>query len=194
MLKNLELKKINPKEQSIFQAAYELFTEVGIDETTISGIAKKAGIGKGTFYLYFENKYDLLEKIILAKTRDVLSQAIAEVKELEHENFEDEVLSFVDSIIEYLKENKRLLKLIYKNLSWGIFKKAYRDYDEISEIYTLFEKGYVATNLSEEEIKMKLFMIIELTGSVCYSSIILEGPHHIDITKEYLFDVIKKIL
>ncbi|HEY4543961.1 MAG TPA: TetR/AcrR family transcriptional regulator [Tissierellaceae bacterium] len=193
MLAKIDIKK-NDKEQSLFEAAYELFTEKGINETTISSIAKKAGVGKGTFYLYFENKYDILEKIILDKSKDVLTQAVENVREKNYDSFEDEVLDFVNSIIEYLKDNRILLKLIYKNLSWGIFKKAYRDYDEIYEIYNLFERGYKDTDLSEEEIKMKLFMIIELTGSVCYSSIILEGPSDIDTMKEYLFDVIRKIL
>jgi hypothetical protein len=37
-------------------------------------------------------------------------------------------------------------------------------------------------------------MIIELTGSVCYSSIILEEPANIDDMKPALFRMIKKML
>ncbi len=37
-------------------------------------------------------------------------------------------------------------------------------------------------------------MIIELTGTVCYSSIILDEPYSIEEMKVSLFDVISKIL
>jgi hypothetical protein len=47
---------------------------------------------------------------------------------------------------------------------------------------------------SLQDIEMNLFMIIELTGSVCYSAIILEEPDNIDVMKPVLFNTIRKIL
>lgn len=47
------------KRTSLMDAAFTLFTEEGFQNTTISQIANKAGIGKGTFYFYFEDKYDI---------------------------------------------------------------------------------------------------------------------------------------
>ncbi len=186
--------EVNDKERSLFEAAYELFLEKGINDTSINSIAKRAGVGKGTFYLYFENKYDILDRIILEKSRTILNDAINRTREEEYLSFEDEVLAFTDFIIEFLKENKLLLKLIYKNLSWGVFRQAYEDYDEISEIYQIFERGYEGTDLEEAEIQKRLFMILELTGSVAYSAIILNEPADIDDMKESLFYVISKIL
>ena len=87
-----------------------------------------------------------------------------------------------------------MLKLIYKNLSWGIFKKAYKDYEEIQEIYLMFERGYENTSLPKEDIEKILFIIMELTGSICYSSIILNEPVNIDEMKPILFETIKKII
>lgn len=37
-------------------AAFALFTQKGINDTSISDIAKKANMAKGTFYLYFKDK------------------------------------------------------------------------------------------------------------------------------------------
>ncbi|MCR2044152.1 TetR/AcrR family transcriptional regulator [Anaerosalibacter massiliensis] len=182
------------KENSLYDAAYHLFTTKGIHNTAISDIVKKAGVGKGTFYLYFKNKYDILDKIILDKSTYVLSEAIKQTKEKEFNNFEDELLYFIDYIIEYLRKDRLMLKLIHKNLSWGIFKKAYKDYEEIHEIYSMFQSGYKNSSLSRDYIGKVLFMILELTGSVCYSSIILEEPVGIDEMKPVLFQTIRKII
>lgn len=182
------------KENSLFQAGYDLFTTKGIHDTAISDIVKQAGVAKGTFYLYFRDKYDLMDRIVLHKSAQVLCEAIKYNKLMEFEDFEDEVLSFVDYIIEYFKKDKLLLKLIYKNLSWGTFKKAYNDFEEIHDIYIMFEREYKNSQLSEIEIQNLLFIIIELTGSVCYSAIILEEPSNIDEIKPILFETIKKII
>ena len=182
------------KENSLFQAGYDLFTTKGINDTAISDIVKKAGVAKGTFYLYFKDKYDLLDRIVLHKSAQVLCEAIKYNKSIEFDSFEDELLSFVNYIIEYFKKDKLLLKLIYKNLSWGTFKKASNDYGEIHDIYKMFEREYENSQLSTKEIEHLLFIIIELTGSVCYSAIILEEPGNIDEIKPVLFDTIRKII
>ncbi len=49
----------------IMQAALELFGHNGYHSTSISKIAKEAGVSKGLIYNYFESKEDLLKKIIL---------------------------------------------------------------------------------------------------------------------------------
>ncbi|WP_077368942.1 TetR/AcrR family transcriptional regulator [Anaerosalibacter sp. Marseille-P3206] len=182
------------KENSLYLAAYELFTTKGIHDTAISDIVKKAGVAKGTFYLYFKDKYDILDKIILDKSSQVLSEAIRETNTKEFIDFEERVLFFIDYIIEYLKNNKLLLKLIYKNLSWGVFKKARKDYKEINEIRTMFDEGLKDLGLEEGETEKLLFIILELTGSVCYSSIILNEPASIDEMKPLLFETIKKLI
>ena len=47
------------KKETLFNTAYELFTTKGILGTTVSDIVEKAGVAKGTFYLYFKDKYDI---------------------------------------------------------------------------------------------------------------------------------------
>ena len=48
------------KRQEIYTKAMKLFASQGIAETTISQIAKAAGIGKGTVYEYFESKEEII--------------------------------------------------------------------------------------------------------------------------------------
>jgi len=182
------------KEESLFEAAYRLFTTKGIHSTAINDIVKEAGVAKGTFYLYFKNKYDILDRIILDKSSLILTEAIKETELNHFICFEERLLFFIDYIIEYLKKDKHLLKLIYKNLSWGVFRKAYKDYGEIQDISLMFEEGTKSSGLNRDDMEKILFMIIELTGSVCYSCIILNEPTNIDEMKPILFETIKKMI
>ncbi|SHI13044.1 TetR/AcrR family transcriptional regulator [Sporanaerobacter acetigenes] len=195
-MKHMSKVEINKrqKEDSLYAAAYELFTTQGIHNTAISDIVKKAGVAKGTFYLYFKDKYDVLDKIILDKSSEILVEAIENTNIKEFDSFEEKLLYFIDSIIEYLKENKLLLKLIYKNLSWGVVRKAYKDYKGINEIYYMFEEGLKDHDLKEGDIEKIIFIILELVGSVCYSCIVLREPTNIDEMKPILFEIIKKII
>lgn len=51
-------------QEKIEAAALELFAEQGFHSTSITAIAKAAGISKGLLYNYYESKEDLLHQII----------------------------------------------------------------------------------------------------------------------------------
>ncbi len=48
------------KRARILQAASDLFVESGYRKTSVDKVARRAGIAKGTVYLYFKSKVDLL--------------------------------------------------------------------------------------------------------------------------------------
>jgi len=52
------------REQRILDAAANLFVHYGYDKTTVSDIAREAGISKGAVYLHFKGKEELLERLI----------------------------------------------------------------------------------------------------------------------------------
>lgn len=62
--------------QEVIDAALALFAERGYAQTRLDDVAAKAGISKGTVYLYFASKQDLFEAVIQAKVSPWL-QAIA---------------------------------------------------------------------------------------------------------------------
>ena len=65
---------------AIREAANRLFLERGVDATTVDAICAAAGISKGTFYLYFHRKEDLLVEYGLQRLRlwrDMLPDLIA---------------------------------------------------------------------------------------------------------------------
>ncbi|WP_461613748.1 TetR/AcrR family transcriptional regulator [Clostridium sp. Marseille-QA1073] len=195
-MKKSEANKLE-KKKNLMDVAYELFTTKGINDTYISEITKKAGVAKGTFYLYFNDKYHLKHLIILNKSSLVLKEAIEASNKKCFDDLSDEVIFFIDYIINYLKGDKKLLKLIYKNLTWGLYKKALlneNEYQEMNDIYFHFVKKLKQKQNITMDAEKLLFLIIELTGGVCYSSIILEEPAPIESMKPILFESIKKLL
>ncbi len=49
--------------EKIVSAALELFAGKGFDKTTVDEIVNRAGVAKGTFYLYFKSKDDLVKEV-----------------------------------------------------------------------------------------------------------------------------------
>ena len=49
--------------EKIVSSAMELFAKKGFDKTTVDEIVAKAGVAKGTFYLYFKSKDDLIKEL-----------------------------------------------------------------------------------------------------------------------------------
>lgn len=48
----------------LLEAAYELMSEQGVDDTTIQQITTLADVGFGTFYSYFETKNDIAAQVL----------------------------------------------------------------------------------------------------------------------------------
>ncbi|GAA1056398.1 hypothetical protein GCM10017608_28480 [Agromyces luteolus] len=48
----------------ILEAAEHVFAEHGYTESSVSRITERAGVGQGTFYLYFDSKLDVFDELV----------------------------------------------------------------------------------------------------------------------------------
>lgn len=188
------------KRESLLNAAFNLFTTKGISKTSISDIALTAGVAKGTFYLYFKDKHDIRNKLISHKSSQVFKNSVVALENYLSKKTEisidNKIIFVIDNIINQLSENKPLLSFISKNLSWGIFKTALISPENGYDIN--FKDVYLEI-INNSEVKLKdpeimLFMIIELVGSSCYSTILYSQPTTIEQLKPYLYSAIKNII
>ncbi len=187
------------KEDALFNTAFELFTTKGLTKTTISDIVEKAGVAKGTFYLYFKDKYDIRNKLISHKTGELLSDARNALTQTSITDFEEQLIFLVDYILDTLENNHALLLFISKNLSWGMFKGAFEEkrnpetsgpqFFEDTFLMALSENGSMFHNP-----EIMLFTIIELVGSTCHSCILYQQPTSIEEYKPHLHRSIHGIL
>jgi len=57
-------RRILKSQEAIKNAVTELMTQKRFDDITIQDIADKANVNRGTIYLHYMDKYDLLDKMI----------------------------------------------------------------------------------------------------------------------------------
>lgn len=185
------------KKEALFNTAFDLFMTKGINKTTISDIVQKAGVAKGTFYLYFSDKYDVRNKLVSKKAGDLFSKGYKELKATNITGTEDSIIYIIDYIINQLQKDKALVTFISKNLSWGIFRAALNTPVDKEENSPNFYERYM--NLIEENgdqyknPEIMLFSIVELVGGTCYSCILFQEPLTMDEYKPYLYKTIHGI-
>jgi len=72
----------NLQQKKIRRAGRELFTRLGYQRTTISGIAKAAGISKATIYLHFPSKEALFSSIVHDDAAEIRDDARRQVDQV----------------------------------------------------------------------------------------------------------------
>ena len=112
------------KNTTLLQTSFELFTEKGFTKTTISDIVNRAGLAKGTFYLYFKDKYDIKNKLTAFKTHELFEKAAKALRKADISGLEEQLIFIIDYIIDALASNKALLNFISKNLVMGALRSA----------------------------------------------------------------------
>lgn len=188
------------KESRLLETAYNLFTRKGIKDTSIQEIADNADVGKGTFYLYFKDKYELRDVLIYRKSKKLFNDAYKESKKQSFTSLTDQIIFIIDNVINKLIKNQLLLKFVSKNLSWGVFNNTLNNIYTISNeedtegIYDLFVKGIKQYDIKMENPKTTLFMIVELVSSTCFNSILYGEPEPIEEFKPKLYDAIKRLI
>ena len=87
------------KKNAIVDSAFSLFIQNGINETSIADIMKKAELAKGTFYLYFKDKYDVRDYLIHKKAAQIFDRARVALVESGVKDFEEQIIFMVDHIL-----------------------------------------------------------------------------------------------
>ncbi len=195
MSSRLEQQK-QEKKQNLLDAAYALFTEKGVAKTSVDEIVRGANVAKGTFYLYFRDKGDVLRELIYKVSYRVLGEAYDYAVAHESGDFIEDVILLVDYIIEYFKRNKLALRLLERNFSWPMVAQqlSARTDPLWRSLAQRLESSPLARRYSDEELFKLIYVIIEMCGSTCYSAIIEQRPDTIDNMKPVLYGIIRKVL
>ena len=147
------------KQRSLLESAYDLFLNKGFENTVVSDIVMKAGVAKGTFYLYFKDKHQVRDVLIARTAEKFFLEALYALQKKNISDFTEQIIFIVDYVLNIMQKNPLLLRFIAKNLSWGIYQKAIAN-DNTSEktAYSLFmELVHSHTELQIDAIDTMLF-------------------------------------
>ena len=187
------------KEERLLDEGFKLFTTKGLKNTSIQDIVNKANVAKGTFYLYFKDKYELHDILIMKKSKKLFNDALNSLNKGKVTDFVDQIIYIVDYVIDELVKDPILIQFIAKDLAWGVFNKTIlelysREEAEENGLVSLFLTGVEENNIKLDNPQVSLFMIIELVSSTCFTSILYSEPLPIKEYKPFLHKEIKKIL
>ena len=105
----------NERKNQIINAAEDVFTQKGFDEARMDDIAEETGLGKGTLYLYFKSKDDLIIAIL-----DRMFQR--EFKQLENldqpaQSSTDAIWNITELLTKEILSLLRLIPIVYQFLA-----------------------------------------------------------------------------
>lgn len=111
-----------------------ILEENNVNSITISDITDRADYNRGTFYIHYQDKIDILEDLY-QDAIDVIHQSIKEPYKNMDKVFFDGVIPSIELLFEYIERNKRLFRCldrienhpdIYNRLEqflWNLFSK-----------------------------------------------------------------------
>lgn len=94
----------------ILAAAEQVFSECGYNEASIVRITEAAGVGQGTFYLYFSSKLEVFEELVEDLNRRV-RHAMSEASNAASTRIESERAGF-RAFFEFTAEHPALYRII----------------------------------------------------------------------------------
>src|SRR5437764_5926900 len=105
--------------QQIIDAALAIFGERGLAAARLEDIAKRAGLSKGTIYLYFPNKEELFREVIRSTIIAQIERAERELAAAAQQSAADTLAQFVRGYWGFLRSPNfaALFQLIHAELS-----------------------------------------------------------------------------
>ena len=184
-------KKKNEKYTKILDTALGLFEKNGTHLVSIDEIVKGAGVAKGTFYLYFKDRYDLISTLIIEKASKYMSLLSDEYEPRDFGDVSTSVRHYIEYLSDFLQKNKTLCILIEKNLNTCVNAVAQAKEGPIKELYEKIFAELINCGFAEAEARAKLYLYIELIVSSCCNAIIRETPYTIEELKPHLCQIIE---
>lgn len=143
---------------TLLKNALELFDQNGLAQTSVDDIVKRTGVAKGTFYLYFKSKSD-----VISQWMDMVVTGLENkiMKELENHssNPEDALAYSVKAIIDFIKENLQAYNIIFGNKLDSEYSEYIHRINKVT--VSLFEKNIRLGMLqgSFKDVDAKLYAI-----------------------------------
>lgn len=176
--------------KKIIDAAAAVFYEKGFYGGSIADITHRAGVGNGTFYIYFDSKLSAYRHLLQdygKRVRARSSKAIANCtsrREAERAG--------IRSFFEYALEDQAIFNIIWESL--------YIDPTLFYDFYATFSKAYVrGLKEAQEEGEVRnidpevlSYVLMGIANFVALNTLVLKPDREHDL--DYLVDEVMKVL
>jgi TetR/AcrR family transcriptional repressor of nem operon len=160
--------------REILDAARTLLDQRGLDALTMEEIAAVAGVAKGTLYLYFDSKDELIQTLISLVGENILRDVEAVLREPGTPS--EKLIRMVSVLLEYLNRERLLFPIYARELLRGRretrpgFWRHYRDLEDrfVSLVTGLFAEGIAAGQFIPANPRLLTFLIRGLVRATGY--------------------------
>ncbi len=133
----------------------KVFSEQGFFQSTVSQIAKEAGVADGTIYLYFKNKDDILVHFFSFRTRQVFARLRKEVEQAD--NTIDKLRNLIRRHLEEF-QNDRNMAVVYFTETHKSHRLVEQQIKEMSKMYLDIIAEIVEQGQEEGIIRKNLYL------------------------------------
>jgi Tetracyclin repressor-like, C-terminal domain/Bacterial regulatory proteins, tetR family len=170
------------KKQKLVDAAKKEYSRVPLFEASITNIIKSAGIPRGSFYQYFEDKEDAFFYLLKELTIEYNKNFVLILKK-NHGDLFDTMIAFFDYLIKG-EENINFLKNTFLNMTFKIetvFEKSFSDYEmneNFKRISLLINKSNL--NISNDK---ELFHLMQIITSVTFRNVVKKFAQELSLNE-----------
>lgn len=190
-------KKSEVTRQKLMQAAHRLFREKGFEATSVREITEAANVSKGTFYLYFETKFDVLKAYCMPFINGF--QSIAQtIQAADVTQYPRHIEMIIDSIIREMENNEGSMLLLHSEeisrIMAGtgvieIFEKTF-----VAPVAAYIDRGVEAGLFCRVNSRLYARIIIMLCHQALESAAMYGYPGDIDEVRNVLCESIMRML
>lgn len=151
-------KQAEATKNKIYECGVKLIRKYGFDRVTVEQIAKEAGVSVGTYYYYFETKYDLFGEMFKRADDYFLTHVVGKFKS---ESYKEKVVEFFEKYAEFnYLDGVDMVKKLYTSDNKMFITKG-REMQNILQaiIEEGQEKGELSKAQDSSEITRILFVI-----------------------------------
>jgi len=160
--------------REILAAARKLLEQRGPEAMTMEEIAAAAGVAKGTLYLYFESKDELILALITQVGENILQDVGASLQA--PGSPQEKMIRMVSVLLEYLNRERLLFPMYARELLRGEresregFRRRYLELEEefVTLVTRLFAEGIAAGQFIPANPRLLTFLIRGLVRATGY--------------------------
>ena len=177
------------------QAAYTLFLKQGTENTSVGDITTAAGVAKGTFYLYFRDKQDIVTAVIVVLSRQILEEAYLKMCAVRTGDFAEDMTLLANALLDFLADNKPLLGFIERGFRWPAFRERMNATgNPVWQSLRNDLRLQAERTGKDEELIRRVYCLVSMCGSVAYSSIMRGEPEDLSRLRPVICGIIRDSL
>jgi AcrR family transcriptional regulator len=175
--------------QKLLEAAERIFAELGYHDASIVKITEAAGVGQGTFYLYFASKKEVFDEVVLDLNVRV-RHAMTEAAEKGTTRAEQELLGF-GAFFRFTADHPALYRII-RQAEFVSPETLVTHYDRLMRPYAAgLEQAMEAGEVAQGDAEVLAWSLMGI-GELCGMRWILwNGEHGMP---DHVFDELARII